>query len=57
MKRFFAYISALAAATEFSFCTLKASAEEPDSAMQYSRSSLYSYMVSPPGLKMVDEIV
>lgn len=57
MKRFFAYISALAAVTAFSFCTLKASAEEPDSAMQYRRSSLYSFMVSHPDLKMDDEIV
>lgn len=37
--------------------TAAASAQVPDSIMQYRRSSLYSLLISHPGLKMNDEIV
>ena len=55
MRKFFTLtiISALVLLT----CAASASAQTPDSAMQYRRSSLYSFMISHPDLKMDDEIV
>lgn len=41
----------------FLSCGTAAYAQNPDSAMQYRRSSLYSFMISHPDLKMDDEIV
>ena len=47
----------LISALVFLSCGTAAQAQNPDSAMQYRRSSLYSFMISHPDLKMDDEIV